>query len=106
MKIVYIADDDTTFDNEFDCKDHEWRLNHPNLQNVCFYNENNEKLNDIFTQDTYDAVNKIIVPNNFAAEELQALGKHTGFVLYESITESGEWIYSEDKQIFIKRGKI
>ena len=29
MRVVYIANDETQFDDGFDCEDYEWRLNHP-----------------------------------------------------------------------------
>ena len=103
MKIIYVADDGKKFDNGFDCEMYEWKLDHPSLQDVRCYNKNNEKLNDIFAENTYYDVDKIIIPNDNVAKELQALGRYMGFSLYEFITESGEWVYDENKQKFVKR---
>lgn len=102
MKIIYVADDGKTFDNGFDCEMYEWSLEHPNLKDILCYDKDNERLCDIFAEDTYYKVEKIIVPNDNTAKELQALGKYMGFSLYEFITESGEWIYDIDKQKFVK----
>lgn len=103
MRIIYVAYDGRVFENGFDCQMHEWKLDHPNLRCVQCYNKNNEELKDIFSENTYYEVEKIIVPNDNTAKELQALGRYMGFSLYEFITESGEWVYDENEQKFIKR---
>ena len=37
MKIIYIAEDGTQFDDEFECESYEGKLNHPYLKNIVFY---------------------------------------------------------------------
>lgn len=48
MKIIYIADDGKQFDNEWDCEDYEWKLNHPNLKDVHVFNEEGVEFENIF----------------------------------------------------------
>lgn len=102
MRVVYIADDGKEFDDEFDCKDYEWGLNHPHLKDIHIYDENNKEMENIFLDDTYNRAAKIIVQNNNAVKDLQELARHIGFCCYEDITECGEWIFSDDKGTFIK----
>ena len=44
MKVVYEADDGTRFDYAVDCKDYEWKLKHPTINKVKFYDSNDEEL--------------------------------------------------------------
>lgn len=37
MKIIYVADDGTQFDNQFECENYEWKINHFNLDKILFF---------------------------------------------------------------------
>ena len=102
MKIVYIADDGKEFDDEYDCEHYEWQLNHTHLNDVHFYDKDSNELKDIFSADTYGDVMTITVPTDEAAKDLQALARYTGHCFYDHITESGVWIFDEDKHRFVK----
>ena len=91
MRTLYIADDGKEFDNEFECEHYEWILNHPNLKYIKCYNEDGELFDDIMDDDTYNYSQKIVVPTNLAAKELQDLAEYTGFCYYAHITDSGIW---------------
>ena len=54
MRTVYIADDGKEFDDEWECKDYEWKLNHHHLNDVRFYDKDEMRLRDIFSEDTYN----------------------------------------------------
>ena len=100
MRTVYIADDGKQFDDKYECKDYEWKLKHPCLNSVIFYDVKGNRMSDISSQDTYELVMKIIVPSDEAAKALQELGDYTGFYSYEHINESGVWVWKD--YIFVK----
>lgn len=95
MKIVYIADDGKKFDSEFECEDYEWLLNHPHLKDIKCYDKNDNELNSIMEEGTYNYCHKIIVPTDEAVKELNDLADYTGYCYYSYINTSGTWIFEE-----------
>ena len=75
-----------------------------------FYNEilklfndsDKNKLYDAYSEDTYNNAERIVVPNENAAKELQELARYTGYCCYEDITECGEWHFDYKKDTFVK----
>lgn len=102
MRVIYIADDGKEFDDEFDCQNYEWKLNHPHLKDICFYDKDNKVLGNIFLQETYETTERIVVPNKDALNDLQELANYYGFCCYEDINECGEWIFNNSKATFVK----
>ena len=101
MKIIYVSDDGKEFDNEFDCKDYEWRLKHP-LSDICFYDKDNNILIDIFSEDTYMITEKVTVFSEGALKDLEEFANYTGFLAYYNIDECGEWVFDYNKEGFVK----
>lgn len=101
MRVIYIADDDKEFNNEFDCKDYEWKLAHPHLSDVRFYDEHGKELHDKFSEGTYNLTEMVIVPTHEALMDLQALSEYCGFYCYEDITEIGVWKFHNNNAKFI-----
>lgn len=93
MKVIYVADDGTQFDDRYECEYYEWVLNHPSLKEIVFYDEDGNVLADIFSQDTYEYTMKIFVPTDEAAKELSGLGRYAGFCAYENIDSAGTWVW-------------
>ena len=106
MKVIYIADDGKEFDNAWDCEDYEWQLNHKHLNDVHCYDKDGNELKDIFSEDTYCKVMTIIVPTYEAAKDMQDLARYTCYCFYDHITESGVWVFDEDKDRFVKEREI
>ena len=102
MKVIYIADDGKEFDDEFNCREYEWKLNHPHLKDVCFYDVNNEILSDITSEETYNITERIVVPNEKALKDLHELTYYAGFCCYESINDCGEWVFNMEKGRFVR----
>lgn len=102
VKIKYISDDGVEFDNESDCEDYEWKLNHPHLKDVHVFNAKGEKFKDIFSEDTYNLSAKIVVDTIEAAKDLQDLADYTGYNCYADITDIGEWAFDNRKGTFVK----
>ena len=95
MRVLYIADDGTEFDDSWDCEDYEWRQNHKALNSITFLDENNNVLNDPMSDETYNSAETIIVPTDEAAKELRELGEYAGW-FYDSITSAGVWMFTGD----------
>lgn len=106
MKIIYIADDGTQFDNEFDCEDYEWKLNHPHLKEVHAFDKDGNEFKNIFAEDTYNYSARIVVESDSAAKELQELADYTGYCYYEQIEKAGEWYFDEKQERFVLIGEV
>jgi hypothetical protein len=103
MRIIYIADDGTQFDDEWSCRDYEWKLNHPHLKEIHAFDKDGKEFENIFAEDTYNYSEKIIVETDIAAKELQELGQYTGYCSYEDIDKAGEWRYDSKQERFVMR---
>lgn len=101
MKILYIADDGKEFDNEFECEDYEWKLHHSYLNQVIFYDKDNNKL-DPFNDGTYKKTEKVFVPDNDSLDDLLEYANYTGYCDYTDISFSGTWVWSEDEMGFVE----
>ena len=102
MKIIYIADDGKEFDDEYDCMDYEWILNHPYIKDVFFYDKDENNLEDILSQETYEIADRIIVSNENALNDFRELVSYAGFCAYDDIVECGEWVFDYKKGTFVK----
>lgn len=100
MKIIYIADDGTQFDDETDCEDYEWKLYHPHLKDVRVFDKDGNEFTNIFEEDTYNYSEKVIVPTDEAAKELQDLADYTGYCYYSHINKAGTWIFDNVQERF------
>lgn len=106
MKIVYIADDGKEFNDEWECRDYEWLLSHPAINDICMYDKDGNKMDDVMSEDTYNTVMKIIVPTKEAVAVVQELGEG-GFCAYEYVNDVGTWIWKEGNWMdgkFVKVG--
>ncbi len=95
MRTLYIADDGTEFDDEWECENHEWRYSHK-MDDVTFYDKYGNELEDKVSEDTYNDCAKIVVESEEGVEDIQALVDYTGFLGYESIDSPGTWIFNND----------
>lgn len=102
MKIIYISDDGKVFEDRCECEDYEWKLAHPYLDDVYLYDIDNNRLEDVLSEDTYYITEKIVVQNENALKDLRALANYTGFCCYFDVKECGEWVFNMDKQTYIK----
>lgn len=105
MKTIYIADDGTKFDDQYDCEDYEWRLNHPYLKDVHAFDKDGNELKNIFSEDTYNYSAKIIVTSDEGLKDLQALADYMGYCYYRHIDGIGEWIFDNHKECFLMVAK-
>ena len=102
MKVVYIADDGTWFNNEFACEDYEWRLNHPHVKDVHIFDENGNEFEDVLADDTYHNAMKIIVPNDEALKDFQAFAEYSGYCSYGDVDQVGEWVFDERNFVMVR----
>ena len=106
MKVIYIADDGKEFTDEYECLEYEWKLNHPYLKDVCCYDENNNKLDNILSEETYYMAEKVVVLNENVLKDFQELADYTGYCCYADINECGEWLFDIDKGTYVKVKEI
>lgn len=102
MKVIYIADDGKEFSEEYECLDYEWKLNHPFLKDVLFYGKHNKKLDDVFSENTYNITEKVVVPNEEALKDFHEFAHYCGFCCYMDIDECGKWKFDYEKETFVK----
>ena len=102
MTIIYIADDGTQFDNEWDCDAYEWKLNHPHLKDILMFDENGNKFEDNLAEDTYNNCSKVVITNDDTLQAIRDIASYTGYCEYESIDSIGEWVHDDRKNCFVK----
>ena len=96
MKIVYIADDGTEFDNYYKCDKYEFLLKYPRVQDIVFLDIIGNEISYPMTKAGYIGVETIIVPDQEAADQLSESAWYTGFRGYEDITSAGTWKFHND----------
>lgn len=97
MRIVYIADDGTEFNDEYACRDYEWMLERKKVFNLIeFYDANGNKIENVMTKEAYNTVWTIVVPTEEAAKAIVDLGDYRGFNAYNDICSAGTWEWYED----------
>lgn len=94
MRVLYIADDGTEFDDQWDCEDYEWIQNHQRLKEIVFLDEDGKTLENPMSENTYINAETIVVPTDEAAKELRELGEYCGW-FYDSIISAGTWVFNE-----------
>lgn len=90
MRVIYIADDGTTFDDEWDCKDYEFRQS-LSLDDIEVYDENDNKLDDILSEIAYNSCTRVVVKTDKAVSDLHKIVTYTGFICYNDIDSPGIW---------------
>ena len=103
MKVVYVADDGTQFDDEYECLNYEWRAAHPHLKDVRVYDECGKLLEDLFSEDNYGSSDVVIIDSEEGALDFCDLACLCGFCnYYENITGAGKWSWDYEKCRFVK----
>lgn len=102
MRTVFIADDGTVFDDEWDCQDYEFRKS-IDFESIEIYDQYRTRY-DPLSEDGYNKAVKIIVKTEKAVSDLNKIAKYTGFILYEDVNSVGTWIFKEHDyyQEFVK----
>lgn len=102
MKVVYIANDGTEFDDEWDCEVYEAGIEHAGLLDIEFYDVNDQlyqidKLS-VFDEWVYNKAEKVVIPTQKAYDDFAWLTEETGWCEWEDITEPGIWVRHEDER--------
>lgn len=106
MKVIYIADDGTHFDNELECVTHEWFLTHRAINDIEFLDKNGNWLGDFLSEDTYNNVMKIVIPNRAAMHDFIDLAQYTGFCAYADIDSMGTWVWDDKRSQFVRETTV
>lgn len=99
MKIIYIADDGTQFDNRIDCEEYEQRSFEEEI-NIKIFDYQNYLIPSSQIAIDYDYVYKIIIFDMKDLEDIKRIQQYYGF--YPDVNSIGTWIYNEDNQCWIK----
>lgn len=102
MKIIYIADDGKKFDEEWKCKEHEFKISHSHLKTIEFYDKNGKRLTDPMEEETYNNCIKIIIHSIEESNDLIEMVDYTGFSGYCDIIDIGTWIFDDKEGTFVK----
>ena len=104
MKIIYESFDGKQFDDEFDCQDYEWKLNHEkSLKDLIFYDIDNKIiLDNKLSEDVYGKVMKIEVLSDYGVEAIKDIADYTGFCCYYAVDSTGIWTWNKENEKFEK----
>lgn len=102
MKIVYIADDGKKFDEEWKCKEHEFKISHSHLKTIEFYDKNGKRLTNPMEEETYNNCVKIIIHSIEESNDLIEMADYMGYSLYYDIIDIGTWIFNDKERTFVK----
>lgn len=102
MKTVYITDDGKQFEDEYECKNHEFCISHPHLKTIELYDRHGKKLTNPLDEDTYFNFTKIVVHSREELMDLYDAADYAGFSGYYDIKDVGTWIFDKDKERFVK----
>ena len=93
MRTVYIADDGTQFDNEYECETYEFNLTISD-HNLKFYDAGGTLLDYPITDSRiYNLSDKVIVPDEQSLNVLRKVSYANGWCEFDYIDSIGEWIY-------------
>lgn len=95
MTVIYVANDGTTFDDEWDCKDYEFQQS-LSLDDIEVYDENGNRFDDILSEDAYNNCTRVMVKTDKAVSDLHKIAEYTGFLGYEDIDSPGIWHITND----------
>lgn len=105
MKILYQAKDGKIFDNEDECCGYEYKLEFPEIFNICFYDKDgllyhiNE--DDIFNDDYYFRAEKVDIYNKTDLIVFRKLARECGWCEFtDQITSPGTWIRKDDNKLY------
>ncbi len=96
MKIIYQAEDGTTFDNEFDCLAYEETKTYNFIYSIDFFDSFGDKYSivkeNLFNDNWYYSCEKIHIHNQDELSELLRLSRDCGWCeFYEQIDSVGVW---------------
>ena len=97
MRMVYIADDGTEFDNEIECNEYEHECNMKNSE-IIMLNSNGKKLE--ITDENYERCSYIKITNDKDLNIIKQMGYNIG--LYENPEEIGEFYWNYEDEYWIK----
>lgn len=113
MRILYIADDGTEFNDEMDCEMYEMRQAHPHCNTIQYFDETGKPIiigkdvKDAFDDNIYYQAWKVIIHNEDEFKDFCWLREdYCGWCEMEDITGPGIWTYVGDPFTRIKFVKV
>lgn len=110
MKIIFVADDGTWFDDEYECETYEIKikLQHNDFDDIEFYDKDNNRIiiSNIFDDNIYNLTYKVIIKSEEQFNDFSFLCRYCGWLEMEDIDSPGIWEYIDDTHSEIKFKKI
>ena len=102
MRVIYEAYDGRQFDDEFECEDYEFSLNHPHLFGIVLYDEDGKEycFNRFYVsnEDNYFSCEKVIIHDDQELVDFHCLSTNCGWCEFsEQIDSPGTWVRYKDK---------
>ena len=100
---IYKSIDGKTFDDEFDCLEHEMNILENN-SDIQIYGKYNKKLHNWYEDETYNQVVKIVIPSESAIHDLKQIQDYCGFYydIPANVESIGTWKFNEKTEKFEK----
>lgn len=94
MRILYIADDGTEFDNEFECEYYEEIKRHNKVNDIEVYDADGNRVlfESVYNDAFYNEAEKIIIHTEEEATDILWLAEYTGWLEFEQLTSVGTWV--------------
>lgn len=102
MRILYIADDGTEFDNEFDCEVYEETNRHNKVNDIEVYDADGNRVlfESVYNDAFYNEAEKIIIHTEEEVADILWLAEYTGWCEFEQITSVGTWVRKNDEEYY------
>ncbi len=102
MRIVYIADDGTQFDDEWECESYEKCITHQAMYGIQFFNNKDRDFYHItkgneFSDDIYQRADVVVVHSDEELKCLQWLTDYCGWLEFKMILSTGTWLREPDE---------
>lgn len=93
MRTIYIADDGTWFDDEFECEGYEFLCNLPE-DHLEFYSANGKLMSGSpLDSHIYNFSEKIVIPDEISLEHLHKVADFCGWCEWDRIDSIGTWVW-------------
>lgn len=91
METIYRANDGKEFKNYYECENYEWELENPDIKKVKIYDYKGNGIESIYSQESYDKADKVIIPDEYALKCFLIFANFMGFYSYKDIDSPGIW---------------
>ena len=89
---IYLADDGKVFNDEFECRDYEMKVNYPQMDDIEIFDENGRRLENPLSDSTYGDSHTVVIHNEAELEAFKAVVYYCGWCEWQTINDVGVWV--------------